>query len=144
MANNVNVVSAILTPEQRTLVLNRFTPFFEDVFAFHMTWAYRVTEEFTFPRHPIVLVLDGYHLNECTDAATGYVASEAANLWTERVRPDGTIVHVTLSTRPGTPPRDAGLIRPQLIKRVEPLRLSITLVRRHATTLRPERREVDA
>lgn len=142
MSNKVNVVSAVISPKQRLLVLEKFTPRYTNVYAFHLTWAYRVTPEFEFPRGEIALVLDGYHCGDGADAATGYL-HDGNTLFTERVRPDGGLVHVTLSASDGTEPRAAGNIRLKDIVRLgDPLRLQVALVRRHATKLTPERREL--
>ncbi len=138
MANNVLIVSAVLTPQQRAEILSRVTPAFSQVYCMQLTWAYRVTPEFTFPRGEIELGLDALYTGPDADALTGWLHN-GTNLHHERLRPDGKPVYVTLSTQPGTPPSEAmASLRSRTIRQeFAPIVLKIRLARRNATTLRP-------
>jgi len=131
-------VSAVLTPHQRAEILSRVTPAFTQVYCMQFTWAYRVSLGFGFPRGEIELGLDGIYRGDDADVLIGWVNNGPVRH--QRHRPDGKLVHVTLSTRPGTPPAAslAGMPERPAWQTIAPIVLNIRLARRNATTLRPD------
>lgn len=136
-------VSAVLAPHQRAEILSRVTPAFTQVYCMQFTWAYRVSPGFGFPSGEIELSLDGIYRGDDADVLIGSIKGAALTngpAYHLRHRPDGKLVHVTLSTRPGTPPAAslAGMPERPAWQTIAPIVLNIRLARRNATTLRPD------
>lgn len=130
-------VFAPLSPADRARLLLLVRPRFENVFCFGVTYAYGVSENYPFPDSEAELVLDGHHVGSGHEALTGLLRQGAGV--PARWRPDGKIIHVTLSTVYGVPPVRAGEIEPYAIMPIRPISCRVRLARSFAEVYRPVR-----
>ena len=133
MSNKKSTVSHNLGDGERFVIQRHKDTIFADVWIRSLTWRYNPPEDFTFPTGDLELVLDGHHLGDGHEALTG-------SLDGVRFRPDGKMIHIALSTRPGVPPVAAGDIDPMRITPITPLKLTVRLEKRVARQSKPDRR----
>ena len=126
-------ISATLSQGQRAILLKLSAPKFDQVYCHHVMWHYNCPPDAPFREGPVKLLLTGIHRGETHEAFVGSLDGA----WET---PDGRRVHVTLSTAPGTPPVTAGEIDPAKVEPIEPIELLVSLIKRHPTKLRPDRR----
>lgn len=142
MANNKLSVTAILLDSQRKELLGRIAPKFENVYALGFTWAYNVPLSVEYPMGELTLIIDEVQTDALrgVQVATGTI-SDGETMWQRR--PDGRRIHITLSTKDGVPPAEAGRLEPGdgTTTPIEPITLTVYLARRTSTKQRPDRND---
>ncbi len=106
-------VSADVTARVRAMLFEQHPPRLERVFCQSLTWAYGVDSTFLFNADPVDCTLYAIH-------RTAEHEAFLAQLGGNSMRPDGTLLHLTLATAPGIPPAQAGRIDPAGCEWIEP------------------------
>ena len=142
MSSNKNVISAIITDEQRASILGAAPAEFPNVFALVFTWEYGVRNDAPFQIGGLQLTLDRVQTDPIrgVQIALGHI-TDGTTTWHRR--PDGRPVHVTISTKQGVPPSEGGLLLPTdgTTTPIDPVTFTTFLNMRHATKLHPTPRE---
>ena len=104
-------------------------------------WAYNIPNDFEYPRQELELTITGHHIGDGHEALVGLLSdrTEGSSFEPCDTRPDGKLVHITLSTAEGVPPAAAGSIDPDAIIAVAPVSLTVRLHKRGASRIQPTR-----
>jgi hypothetical protein len=142
MSNNIRTVSGSLSNGQRDLILRRFYPRFDNVFCVQITWAYNVPQDFDYPRQMLDLTLTGHHIGDGHEALVGRLTDPGEVTSFPggplgMLRPDGKLVHITLSTADGIPPARASEIEMRDVAPVDPVILRVRFYNRFASRIIP-------
>lgn len=113
MKSSVWRVSADVTAFVRSGLLARHPPRLQRIYLQSITWAYGVADDFPFDPAMTDCVLYGIH--RC-DRHEAFLVS----LGGKSYRPDGSLLHLTLSTASGVRPAEAGQIDPGAVERISP------------------------
>ena len=99
-------IGAKVPADVRARLIEAYPPRFPDVFCDSITWAYRVEEDYSFSTEVQECIVIGHHRAETHDALQLLLSNRP-------YRPDGKLLHITMSTAPGVQRAQTGDFRPE-------------------------------
>ena len=142
MPNNVFLVLANFSVDQRAELLQRCPPRFVNVWCRHLVWAYKVPEDFAWPKErPLKLTITAEHQGEGHHALIGHIDIDGHTYDRQQLGEEPRKwLHITMSTDDGVPVMAAGEIDLHAVYGVEQFELDVTLTKDNARRLTAERR----
>jgi hypothetical protein len=131
MANKKLRIFAPVNKSSRALLIRMCPPTLPNVFGTHVTWAYGVKPDASYPSHEVLCHITGIHR---TPHAEILLCSVVGNT----LREDGKPFHITLATSDGVPPAAAlDDFNPGAVEVIAPISLTLQFKLEHAVVSHP-------
>jgi hypothetical protein len=131
MANKKLRIYAPLNKSSRAHLIRVHSPALPNVFGTHVTWAYGVQPDASYPSHEVLCHISGIHR---TPRAEILLCSVDGNT----LREDGKPFHITLATAHGIPPATAlDDFDPGAVHEIAPISLTLQFKLEHAVVSKP-------